>query len=217
MGRSRMSDNEEPAAKPRERRMELRRTPAGMLHLLRIAKEDSGFRALLLSRRADVAQTVGIWLTPSEKGILAAVPTRQLETMIDRVPSTPNRRGFLRQSAASAVVVLGGAAMMEELVACCWPVFTGDEDDMPPECSDDGDASDEGCEGCEGCEEPVPDASDMDGEKEDDLDASDMDSEEEDALDASDDGEEEDDPDASDMDSAEEDDLDASDMDSEEE
>jgi len=130
MGRSRMFDNEEPeqnrsprttivGGRPPEGRGDVPPVPTGIQKLLRLAGEDEKFCAVFLEQRAEVARAAGVELSASERAILAAVPARQLEAMIARVPPvTPDRRGFLRQTAASAVVLLGGAALGEAASGC---------------------------------------------------------------------------------------------------
>ena len=132
MGRSRMFDHEDPAGgqnpsprttivggRPPENRSDLPPVPTGIQRLLRLAREDARFRTLFLTQRGEVAAAADIELTASENAILAAVPVRQLEAMIDRVPPpSPDRREFLRQSAASAVVLLGGATLAEAVSGC---------------------------------------------------------------------------------------------------
>lgn len=130
MGRSRMFDHEEPGdnqsprttivgGRPPEGRGDVPPVPTGIQKLLRLAGEDDQFRLIFLERRAGVAKAAGIELSASERAILSAVPSRQLEAMIQRVPPTPrDRRHFLRQTAASAVVLLGGAALSEAASGC---------------------------------------------------------------------------------------------------
>ena len=85
------------------------RVPTGIQQLLLMARKDARLRALLLEKRAETAIAAGVQLNASEQGILAAVSSHQLETMIDRVPrSASNQQGFLPQTTASALVVLGG-------------------------------------------------------------------------------------------------------------
>lgn len=96
--------------------------PTGIQKLLRLAREDSAFRELLLKRRGDIALAAGVKLNASELAILTAVSPSQLASMVARVPAaTPDRRDFLRQTAASAVVLLGGIAMGESLAGCAGP------------------------------------------------------------------------------------------------
>jgi len=86
--------------------------PTGIQQLLRLAAVDPGFRAKLLEQRAAVATAAGIELSASERQILAAVAAAQLEGMIEHLPPpAPERRTFLRETAAAAVLVLGGAAL----------------------------------------------------------------------------------------------------------
>ena len=145
--------------------------PNGLQRLLCLAGEDIHFRAMLLEMRAGVASAVGVQLSSSEKAILAAVPSHQLETMVDHVrPSRAGRRVFLRESAASAAVLLGGLVLGEGTFGCD-PVrrdrvliTDGAASDMPPDwrwCDEFppgcGDEQDAGMEG--------GDASDDDSEK----------------------------------------------------
>lgn len=104
---------------PPEGQGDLPPVPTGIQKLLRLAGEDPQFRRLFLTQRADVSGAAGVVLAPSERAILAAVPTRQLEAMIDRVPpAAPDRREFFRQTAASAVVLLGGATLGHTVSGC---------------------------------------------------------------------------------------------------
>lgn len=104
---------------PPEGQGDLPPVPTGIQKLLRLAGEDPQFRQLFLTQRANVSGAAGIDLTGSERAILAAVPARQLEAMIDRVPpAAPDRREFFRQTAASAVVLLGGATLGHTVSGC---------------------------------------------------------------------------------------------------
>jgi len=86
--------------------------PVGLEALLGLAAVDEDFRRRLVERRGDLADAAGVELTPSERAILASIPSEQLEAMAERVPPPPShRREFLRSAAASAVVLLGGASL----------------------------------------------------------------------------------------------------------
>ena len=112
-------DTARKATQPRDAQVGLPPIPTGIQRLLRYAKENDQFRTLLLEKRAEVASAAQVQLSASEIAILKAVPSNQLEAMIGCVPpSVPDRREFLRQSAASAVVLLGGAALSTELLGC---------------------------------------------------------------------------------------------------
>ncbi len=130
MGRSRMFDHEDReenqsprttivGGRPPEGRKDAPPVPTGMQKLLRLAAEDPSFRKLFVERRGQVADAAGVDLSASERAILASVPVRQLEAMIDRMPGVSgDRRGFLRQTAASAVILLGGATFGEAVSGC---------------------------------------------------------------------------------------------------
>lgn len=88
--------------------------PTGIQRLLRLASVDESFRQELIDRRAEVAEAAGVELTPSERAILTAIPADQLARMAGQLPEpTPDRRSFLRKTAATAVVLLGGAALSD--------------------------------------------------------------------------------------------------------
>src|SRR5271157_4896391 len=83
------------------------RSPAGLL--LKKASVDPVFKALLLARRGEAADTIGLTLEPGEVLMLQSVSTEQLEGIIARttVPQE-HRRAFLGHAAAGMLALLGG-------------------------------------------------------------------------------------------------------------
>lgn len=101
---------------PEGRRDASQTTPQGLERLLRLASVNPEFLAILVEKRSAVATAAGVKLSEGEEAILEAVPRRQLEAMVARMPGVPKKRhSFLRSTAATAVMLLGGAA----LSACC--------------------------------------------------------------------------------------------------
>ncbi len=120
---------------PSEDKSELPPVPVGLQRLLRLASVDRRFRRELLQRRAELAETVPIQLTKSERAILNAVPAQQLGAMVDHMPPpAPSRRDFLRQTAFSSVLLLGAAGTAGALGACRREriLNAGQPDDLPP-------------------------------------------------------------------------------------
>ena len=122
MTRSRMFDDDTSACpsprttivggRPPEHRADLPPIPTGIQTLLRLASVDEAFRKELIAKRGEVASSAGVQLSTSERAILAAIPSVQLEQMSMSVPAPPAaRREFLLHAAASAVLVLGGASL----------------------------------------------------------------------------------------------------------
>lgn len=85
--------------------------PRGIEVLLKKASVDPDFRVLLLENPDEAATSIELQLDPMEQAMLRAMPTGQLETIIDRteVPQ-PQRRAFLGSAAAAMLAVLGGLA-----------------------------------------------------------------------------------------------------------
>ncbi|NQU24883.1 MAG: hypothetical protein HQ567_26670 [Candidatus Nealsonbacteria bacterium] len=82
--------------------------PRGIEVLVKKAAVDPQFRTLLLEKRAEAADAIGLKLEPAETMMLAAVPTEQLETIIARtdVPDG-QRRAFLGKVAAAMLAAMG--------------------------------------------------------------------------------------------------------------
>jgi acyl carrier protein len=82
--------------------------PRGLEVLLKKASVDPEFKTLLLTRRVEAAQAIGLALEPSEVLMLQSAPASQLEAVIGqvRVPQE-HRRTFLGQAAAAMLAALG--------------------------------------------------------------------------------------------------------------
>ena len=82
--------------------------PRGIEVLVKKAAVDPAFKAILLDRRAEAADEIGLQLEPAEAIMLAAVPREQLEAVIanTRVPEE-HRRVFLGKVAAAMLAVIG--------------------------------------------------------------------------------------------------------------
>jgi len=82
--------------------------PRGIEVLVKKASVDAGFRKVLLEKRADAAQEIGLALDPAEKMMLNAVPAAQLEGIIARTTVSPGKkRAFLGRAAAVMLAALG--------------------------------------------------------------------------------------------------------------
>jgi hypothetical protein len=89
--------------------------PIGLERLLGLAAAHEDFARLLLTRRDETREASGLALTASERAILAATPTVQLERMIAEVRARlaqADRRAFFEQAAAVVVLVAGGAGVL---------------------------------------------------------------------------------------------------------
>jgi len=131
--------------------------PRGIEILVKKAAVDPEFRELLLLKRAEAANEIGLTLDPAEAMMLRAAPAEQLEVVIDRtVVPREHRRVFLGKAAAAMLAALGlgqagcdqpaptGSRPDEPAVTDGIrpdrPAVTGIEPDMPPE--PDGPAAD---------------------------------------------------------------------------
>ncbi len=85
--------------------------PRGIEVLIKKAAVDPVFRDLLLARRAEAADGIGLRLEPTEAMMLATVPGGQLESIIAHT-SVPqeHRRAFLGQAAAAMLAAVGAIA-----------------------------------------------------------------------------------------------------------
>jgi acyl carrier protein len=86
--------------------------PRGIEVLIKKASVDPAFKSLLLDRRAEAADAIGLLLEPAEAMMLAATPRGQLESVIARadVPQA-HRRAFLGRAAAAMLAALGVGAV----------------------------------------------------------------------------------------------------------
>ena len=100
--------------------------PRGIEVLVKKASVDPDFKTLLLDRRAEAAEAIGLSLTLAEEKMLAAIPREQLEATIAKttVP-TEHRRAFLGTAAAVMLAALG------VLAPGCKPTTKGISPDKP--------------------------------------------------------------------------------------
>jgi len=109
--------------------------PRGIEILVKKASVDPDFKELLLAKRADAAEEIGLKLDPAETMMLVAVPARQLETIIART-SVPqeHRRAFLGKAAVAmlAAVSAAGAKLAAAGIADYNPGSRGARPDRPP-------------------------------------------------------------------------------------
>ena len=91
--------------------------PLGIERVILRAASDSAFAGDLMRRRADAVYESGIFLRPSERALLEAIPEEQLRATIDAVDVSPpnvERRTFLRAAAlTSATAALTGRGVLE--------------------------------------------------------------------------------------------------------
>ncbi len=82
--------------------------PRGIEVLVKKASVDPQFKAVLLSRRAEAADEIGLALDPAEAMMLTVVPAAQLESIIAQT-SVPDRdrRAFLGKVAAAMLATIG--------------------------------------------------------------------------------------------------------------
>jgi hypothetical protein len=84
--------------------------PRGIEVLVKKASVDPAFKALLLDRRAEAADEIGLKLEPAEAMMLAAAPREQLESVIaNTVVPEEHRRTFLGKAAAVMLIAVGAA------------------------------------------------------------------------------------------------------------
>ena len=82
--------------------------PRGMEVLIKKAAVDPEFRSVLLEKRTEAANLIGLELTPSEAAMMKTIPERQLLSIVSHtdVPDR-ERRVFLGKAAAAMLGVLG--------------------------------------------------------------------------------------------------------------
>ncbi len=100
--------------------------PRGIDVLIKKASVDPAFKQLLLEKRAEAAEEIGLTLDPAEAMMLRVVPDNQLQSIIaqTRVPDA-HRRAFLGKAAAAMLAALGVFA------PGCNPAPTGERPDLP--------------------------------------------------------------------------------------
>ena len=105
--------------------------PRGIEVLVSKASVDPAFKAILLARRAQAADEIGLELDPSETMMLTGVPQPQLEAIIART-SVPqeHRRAFLGKAAAAMLAAVG--LMSPGCIPVDHPAPTGERPDIPP-------------------------------------------------------------------------------------
>ena len=106
-----------------------KQVPVGMERIIYLAATEPGFHEALMADRE--AATEGLGLRASERAVLLAVPTAQLQAAIEGVDvSEPNvaRRAFLGAVAASAATVAATATL-----SCGDDTSKGIRPDMPPQ------------------------------------------------------------------------------------
>jgi hypothetical protein len=87
------------------------RIPRGIEVLVKKASVDPAFKILLLDRRAEAADEIGLQLEPTEAMMLATTPREQLETIIaNTVVPEEHRRTFLGKAAAAMLIAAGTVA-----------------------------------------------------------------------------------------------------------
>jgi hypothetical protein len=87
-----------------------RSVPQGIEHVLQRAALVPAFRRKLLTDRERALDAVAEELTDTERAILLAIPTEQLERMIrGAAPMMPGRRSLLARVAGMFGVLIGGA------------------------------------------------------------------------------------------------------------
>jgi len=98
----------EPAAIPR-------RIPRGIEVLVKKAAVDPAFKDILFEKRAGAADAIGLFLTPAEEGMLAAVPLAHLEGIIAHTRVAPKLRpAFLGYAAGAMLAALGAATLLSD-------------------------------------------------------------------------------------------------------
>lgn len=122
--------------------------PRGIEVLVKKAAVDPEFQQLLLAKRAEAAAEIGLELTPTEKTMVSAVTSQQLEGIIARTTVPPEqRRAFLGKVAAAMLAALGVAT------PGCWPAITGILPDRPAKKDKAPESQDQGNQGSA----PTPD------------------------------------------------------------
>ncbi|HUT35008.1 MAG TPA: hypothetical protein VNE39_16070 [Planctomycetota bacterium] len=82
--------------------------PRGIEVLVKKAAVDAEFHALLVERRAEAADEIGLALDPAEVAMLTSIPASLLEGIIARTTVTPvTRAAFLGKAAAVMLAALG--------------------------------------------------------------------------------------------------------------
>jgi hypothetical protein len=84
--------------------------PLGVEVLVKKASVDPEFRQLLLEKRGEAADEIGLELMEAERKILSSIPVEQLEKIIDNTKVKPEHRNIFRGKAVK--LMLGAAASL---------------------------------------------------------------------------------------------------------
>lgn len=82
--------------------------PRGIEVLVKKAAVDPSFKALLLAKRAQAAESIGLRLDPTEAAMLTAIPEAQLSAIISGTKVAPGiKKAFMGYAAAVMLAALG--------------------------------------------------------------------------------------------------------------
>lgn len=116
---------------------EIGEIPRGVEVLVKKAHVDAAFRAMLLSRRAEAAEAIGLALDPAEAALLNLIPAAQLEAVIAQAKVEPSKvPAFLGKAAAVMLVALGASVASAQVAVAKGvrpkpPVATKPADSQP--------------------------------------------------------------------------------------
>ena len=105
--------------------------PRGIEVLLKKASVDPEFRALLLEKRAEAAESIGLELTAAEALMVDSVPAAQLEATIAGTRVAPETRRIFLGKVAAAML----AAIAASPLGCdsWWESTKGTRPGVPPD------------------------------------------------------------------------------------
>ena len=90
--------------------------PRGIEVLVKKAAVDPHFSQLLLAKRAEAAEAIGLQLDPAEAAMLAAIPAEQLEAVIARTSVPEHHRRIFLSAAATAMLAALGVKVTTDVV-----------------------------------------------------------------------------------------------------
>jgi len=99
--------------------------PRGIEVLVKKAAVDPEFKALLLAKRAEAANSIGLALEPSEVAILMSIQADQLQAMISKTKVNPKHRGTFLGSCAGQMLIAVGAVVALGVGAALFPATAG--------------------------------------------------------------------------------------------
>jgi len=103
--------------------------PRGIEVLVSKAAIDEDFRAFLFEDRLQAVASINLELSQAESMMLAAIPVKQLEMIIDRtIVPEEHRTAFLGKTAAVMLLAIGTMS----LTSCFEPATKGALPDRPP-------------------------------------------------------------------------------------